>query len=70
MDNEKIAGREFKYPELFQLYAFKDGTFYDLRDAYEDGLVGQEAIASAFEKHKALVCITYPNLATLWGFDQ
>ena len=50
---KQIAGSEFRYPEEFSLYAYIDGEFIDLEEAYNKGLVSKEAIAKAAELHAA-----------------
>ena len=49
---KKIAGSEFRYREEFFLYAYVDGEFIDLEEAYNNGLFSKETIAEAVRVHK------------------
>ena len=49
---KQIAGSEFRYTEEFSLYAYVDGEFIDLEEAYNEGLVSKEAVAEAARVHK------------------
>ena len=49
---KKIAGSEFRYREEFFLYAYVDGEFIDLEEAYNNGLVSKETVAEAVRVHK------------------
>lgn len=48
---KQIAGSEFSHQGVFSLYAYIDGEFIDLEQAYKKGLISQEAIAAAAKKH-------------------
>jgi hypothetical protein len=48
---KQIAGSEFSHQGVFSLYAYIDGEFIDLEQAYKKGLISQEAIATAAKKH-------------------
>jgi hypothetical protein len=49
---KKIAGSEFRYREEFFLYAYVDGEFIDLEEAYNNGLFSKETVAEAVRVHK------------------
>ncbi len=38
------AGRSFSYPMPFKLVAYRDGEFYELQDAYKQGILTKEEI--------------------------
>ena len=44
---KNVAGYEFTRYNSFQLMAYKDGVFIKLEDAYQLGLISEEAIAKA-----------------------
>jgi hypothetical protein len=48
---KQIAGSEFSHQGVFSLYAYIDGEFIDLEQAYKKSLISQEAIAAAAKKH-------------------
>ena len=47
-----IAGEEFEHSTPFDLYAYKDGVFLTLAEAYEQGLISKEQIALIAECHR------------------
>lgn len=49
---EEIGGHTFKYNHPIDLFAYKDGEFYDLADAYELGLLSYEDIAEIAAQHR------------------
>ena len=44
---KRVAGYNFTRNNSFQLMAYKDGVFIKLEDAYQLGLISEEAIAKA-----------------------
>ena len=58
-----IDGALFKHSSAFGLYAYKDGTFLDLKAAYESGLVSKDAVVAAAQLHLECQKLSYPNLA-------
>lgn len=46
-----IAGKLF-LDNVFDLYAYRDGQFYDLKETYQAGLISEEAIHSAAQLHQ------------------
>ena len=46
-----IGNRRFESRVLFYLLMYKDGMFIHLKDAYEQGIVGDDVIISVREKH-------------------
>ena len=48
----EIGPKLFRSGSSFELFAYKDGTFMKLKDAYEQGLVSLEAIESARIIHR------------------
>lgn len=46
-----IEGLEFYNPEPFSFYAYKDGKFIDISNAYEQGLISMETLVKAHEYH-------------------
>ena len=63
-----IEEYDFKLVEIFRLYAYKNGNFTALEDAYKEGRISKTAIASTFKAHKEFVCATNPQMAELWGY--
>ena len=51
---ENILGYEFEHGCSFTLYAYKDGQFLTLENAYENQWLSQEQIASIAEHHRGL----------------
>ena len=47
----EIAGRTFTYDKHFHLYAYRDGKFIALKDAFEQGLVSESAVDNARKIH-------------------
>lgn len=50
-DTAVIDGIAFYNPKAFSLYAYKDGEFTDIKDAYEQGLISRKALVKAQEYH-------------------
>ena len=48
----EIGPRVFRHGSSFALFAYKDGTFIELKNAYEQGLVSLDAITSACQIHR------------------
>ncbi len=46
-----IGGVSFTYSNSFVLYAYADGVFYELEEAYADGLISQESLKAAADIH-------------------
>lgn len=44
------AGRAFIYTDPFKLVAYRDGEFYELQDAYKQGILTKEEIRNLREK--------------------
>ena len=63
-----IAGKIFRMPHSFSMYAYKNGEFTNLSAAYGSGYVSDEGIAAAFEVYKEFVCTAFPNLASAYGY--
>ena len=51
LGRKEIAGYEFLYPSIHELYAYKDGKFYELQELVDQGLLGKEAIAVAHNRY-------------------
>ena len=47
-----IGGVEFYNPMPFNFYAYKDGNFIEIEDAFEQGLISSETLIKAQEYHK------------------
>lgn len=47
-----IADETFNYPYPFQLFAYRDGEFAELKDAYANGLVTAEDISQIADLHR------------------
>lgn len=53
-DRFTIAGYEMYFPCLgYEIYVCKDGEFYELEDAYENGHIGENAVAAIAENNHA-----------------
>ncbi|MDR3013694.1 MAG: hypothetical protein LBU70_10900 [Chitinispirillales bacterium] len=50
----EIAGTIFRYGSDGTIYLWRDGSFYDMIDAYEQGLVNSENISELAEIHKII----------------
>lgn len=49
-----IAGYEMYFPCLgYEIYVHKDGEFYELADAYENGYIGEDVVAAVAEGNHA-----------------
>ena len=47
----EIGEYVFKYSCHFWLWAYKDGELFQLKDVYEQGLISDDAIQAAWERH-------------------
>lgn len=54
-----IAEYNFEWSHGFYLFAFKDGVFYNLEDAYLQGFISENAIAAAHRAHLAHIDAVY-----------
>lgn len=50
-DSRTVAESAFRFGTAFELYLHKDGILTDLEEAYQNGLVSQDAIAAAAQMH-------------------
>jgi len=50
-ETKLIAGCYFYHTKLFNLYAYKDGVFYNLDAAYEKGLITQKQVEKVMYVH-------------------
>jgi hypothetical protein len=50
-DSRTVAEATFHFGTAFELYLHKDGILTDLEEAYQNGLVSQNAIAAACQMH-------------------
>lgn len=50
-----VDGVEFHSPESFSIYAYKDGEFIDIKDAYEQGLISRKALLEAQKYHNRVL---------------
>lgn len=48
---KEVAGETFVWPRSFVIYVYKDGEFYDLETAYENGLLTKKNIKSIAKRH-------------------
>lgn len=48
---KEIGGISFTCPQSFVLYAYSDGVFYDLEEAFDKGLISQENLQEAAKIH-------------------
>ena len=70
-----IAGYEFRHPEQFQIYAYKDGEFHALEDAYQNGWLTDEQIEEIYNIHwykyqKKIHPSFYANYESLKGVQE
>jgi len=49
-----IDGKKFTFSKGFNLYAYVDGKLYDLKDAYDSGLVRKEYLSGAESSHSVI----------------
>ena len=47
-----VGGMDFSWPNAFTIYAYKDGQFYNLETAYENGLLTKKNIERIAEHHE------------------
>lgn len=47
-----IGEKTFVHPSSFNLYAYKDGVFYDLKGVYENGGISSNDIDTIFQHHQ------------------
>jgi hypothetical protein len=47
----QIAGKLFS-DNVFDLYAYKDGQFYDLKETYQAGLISEKTVHKAAQLHQ------------------
>lgn len=59
IDIQTVAGYDFANVSAFALYGYKDGTLYDLADAFDKGLITEEEIGIAAGRHKAVTDFLY-----------
>ena len=52
MWNISVAGVEFEWTSSANIWVYKDGRFYSLEDAYEDGLLTERNIKSISRRHE------------------
>ena len=50
----RVGDYLFRYGSSFQIYACKNGTAYFLKDAYENGLISDEALAEIYAEHERM----------------
>lgn len=56
-----IGEYTFSHPSGFALYAYRNQTFYKLVQVYEQGLISDDAIRAAWEKHNEIEAQLFPN---------
>ena len=49
----EIGEYKFSHSSEFHLRAYKDGEVFELKDLYEQGLISDDAIKAAWERHNA-----------------
>lgn len=49
--NVSVGPYTFQHSTLFQLYAYHDGLFVSLEDAYTDGLLSDRQIVKIYQRH-------------------
>ena len=49
---KNVAGVEFKWPSGAYIMVYKEGRFFSLEKAYEDGLLTERNIKSIFRRHE------------------
>ncbi len=49
----EVAGQRFVHGEMFEIYAYKNGSFYDIQSAYEDKKLTFPDVAIIAEIHDA-----------------
>lgn len=54
IDIKTVAGYDFANGSAFALYGYKDGTLYDLADAFDKGFITKEEVGIAAGRHKAV----------------
>ena len=70
-----IAGYEFRHPQQFQIYAYKDGEFHTLGDAYQNGWLTDGQIEEIYNVHwyeyeKEINPSFYANYESLKGVKE
>lgn len=58
--SQKIGDATFSHSSSFRLLAYQNGTFYDLKDAYEDGKVSDETLELLASLHLQYEQRLYP----------
>ena len=53
-DSHTVGSCTFSFATGFELYAHKDGQLTDLDAALEQGLISQQAVQEALNKHKSI----------------
>lgn len=61
---KEIAGQAFRCQTSFVIYAYKDGAFLLLEDAYDDGLISADAIKTIADLHRE-----YQNQFVKFDYD-
>jgi hypothetical protein len=56
-----IGEYTFSHPAGFNLFAYRDKTFYTLVEIYEQGLISDDTIRAAWEKHNEIEAQLFPN---------
>ncbi len=60
--NVFINNAVFKYPSYWQIYVWKDGQIYKLKQAWSNGVISQENLEEITYHHYAYVVEKYPHL--------
>ena len=66
----KIADYDFIFGNLFNIYAYKDGTFHKLQDVYRNGDVTESAIRAVWEAHKNHLLENFPTIYDIYYGKQ
>lgn len=66
------AGRSFSYPAPFKLVAYRDGEFYELQDAYKQGILTKEEIHNLREEYGRRIdpLEVYNNSSTKYSYPN
>lgn len=59
--SEKIDEYVFIYPCLFTIYAYKDGTFEQLRDVYDEGFLNHNDIKAIHKSFLSFMNQEFPD---------
>lgn len=66
LTTEEVAGYQFHFGSSFTISVEKDSEKYDLKEAYEKGILTKDDIEKIYRSHKAFVLQNYSGISYLY----